>query len=248
MSVLAIFLVAVGAGDVCRQLSCPRGLAPAVAVVVVAAGALLGGLWHLRDLIPLLGTATAAVAWLLLCGRAERTGKHQASPLAVFGMAVAALILSSGVGSRVGGVVEVWTNWSDVVDGVPPERVLMAVGVILVQITTANQVVRLVLGSVGAVKPAGQPQASDQLKGGRLLGSMERLLIVGLGLAGQLAMASAVVAAKSVIRFPEISSTRNQSGTTARVGIDDVTEYFLVGSFASWIVALGSLALVAASR
>jgi hypothetical protein len=27
------------------------------------------------------------------------------------------------------------------------------------------------------------------------------------------------------------------------IGIDEVTEYFLVGSFASWIVALGGLAL-----
>jgi hypothetical protein len=248
MGALAILLVAVAAGDVCRRLSHLRRVAPAVAVTAVAAGALLGGLWHLRDLVPLLGAATAAVAWQLLCGRAERTGRHQAMPLAMFGVAVAALILSSGLGSRVGGVIGAWTNWSNVVAGVPPERVLMTVGIILVQMATANQVVRLVLGSVGAVKPAGQPQASDQLKGGRLLGSMERLLIVGLGLAGQLAMASAVVAAKSIIRFPEISSKRNKSGTPDPVGIDDVTEYFLVGSFASWIVALGSLALVAASR
>ena len=27
------------------------------------------------------------------------------------------------------------------------------------------------------------------------------------------------------------------------VGIDEVTEYFLVGSFVSWLVAMGSLAL-----
>lgn len=118
----------------------------------------------------------------------------------------------------------------------------------LVQLTTANHVVRLVLGSVGAVKPAGQPQASDRLKGGRLLGPMERLLIVGLGLAGQLTMASAVVAAKSVIRFPEINATRNHDEQdTDHVGIDEVVEYFLVGSFASWIFAFASLALVAAA-
>ena len=30
---------------------------------------------------------------------------------------------------------------------------------------------------------------------------------------------------------------------TGAIGIDDVTEYFLVGSFASWILALGGLAL-----
>lgn len=77
---------------------------------------------------------------------------------------------------------------------------------------------------------------------------MERLLIVGLGLAGQLTMATAVIAAKSIIRFPEINAQRDRKdgdGTPA-VTISEVTEYFLVGSFASWIMAFGGLALVAA--
>jgi hypothetical protein len=102
--------------------------------------------------------------------------------------------------------------------------------------------VRLVLGSVGAVRPVGEPQPSDKLKGGRLLGPMERLLIVGLGLGGQLTMATAVVAAKSIIRFPEINAQKAREN--GGIGIDEVTEYFLVGSFASWILALGGLALV----
>ena len=161
----------------------------------------------------------------------------------VLGTSIAALILLSGWGSDVGGLVGHWTVWVGL--DVSASRVLMVVGVLLVQLATANQVVRLVLGSVGAVKPAGQPQASDQLKGGRLLGPMERLLIVGLVLAGQLTMASAVVAAKSIIRFPEISAKRDREGNPERVGIDDVTEYFLVGSFVSWLMALGSLALLA---
>jgi hypothetical protein len=100
---------------------------------------------------------------------------------------------------------------------------------------------RLVLASVGAVKPAGQPQPSDRLKGGRLLGPMERLLILGLGLGGQLAAATAVVAAKSIIRFPELNAQKAREN--GDVGIDDVTEYFLVGSFASWTLALAGLAL-----
>ena len=40
----------------------------------------------------------------------------------------------------------------------------MVVGVVLLQLVTGNQLVRLLLGSVGAVKPAGQPQASDRLR------------------------------------------------------------------------------------
>ena len=117
----------------------------------------------------------------------------------------------------------------------------MVTGVVLLQLVTGNQLVRLVLGSVGAVKPAGEPQPSDRLKGGRLLGPMERLLILGLGLGGQLAVATAVVAAKSIIRFPEINAQKAREN--GGIGIDEVTEYFLVGSFASWIVALGGMVL-----
>lgn len=243
MSMLAVLLIAVAVGDVSRRLIGTRWLPPVIGVAVLVVGALLAGLWHLGDLPLLALAAVASVGWQVSCVRAERTGRFQATPLVLIGTTIAVLILLSGWGSDVGGLVGRWTSWVDL--DVSPDRVLMVLGVLLVQLATANQMVRLVLGSVGAVKPAGQPQASDQLKGGRLLGPMERLLIVGLGLAGQLTMASAVVAAKSIIRFPEINSKRDRDGNPERVGIDDVTEYFLVGSFASWILAFASLALVA---
>ncbi|MET0450915.1 MAG: hypothetical protein ABW137_03675 [Mycobacterium sp.] len=250
MSSLAILLIAVGLGDVCRRLTRPRWVSPTVAVAVIVVFVVLGGLWHAGD-VPLLVVAIAAgVAWPLLCERAERTGKHQALPLAVFGGAGAALILLSGWASDVDGLVARWSDWVDLADAdVSPTRLLMIVGVMLTQVATANQLVRLILGSVGAVRPVGQPQPSDRLKGGRLLGPMERLLIVGLGLGGQLTMATAVVAAKSIIRFPELNAQRSEAGRAPSpgIGIDDVTEYFLVGSFASWILAFGSLALIGAT-
>ena len=139
-----------------------------------------------------------------------------------------------------------WSAWVQLpLHGVAPSRLLMIVGVVLVQFATGNQLVRLVLGSVGAVRPAGEPQPSDRLKGGRLLGPMERLLILSLGVGGQVAAASAVVAAKGIIRFPELSA--QQGPQRSRLGIDEVTEYFLVGSFASWLLALGGIALVLAT-
>ena len=49
--------------------------------------------------------------------------------------------------------------------------------------------------------------------------------------------------AKGLIRFPELQAKRDESSTVDAVGIDEVTEYFLVGSFVSWLVALVSLAL-----
>ena len=245
MSALAVLLVAVGIGDVCRRLVAIRWLPTVVALLAIVACVLLGALWHLGDVPPLVITAVTSVGWLLLCGRAERLGTNQAVPLAVFGTGVALLILLSGWGSDVGGLIARWSTWSGLFGHHPvdPNRLLMIVGVVLVQLATANQLVRLVLGSVGAVKPVGQPQPSDRLKGGRLLGPMERLLILGLGLGGQLTMATAVVAAKSIIRFPEITAQRDKNGTPG-LGIDDVTEYFLVGSFASWILAFAGLALV----
>jgi hypothetical protein len=244
VSALAVMLVAMGIADGCRgfRTGWVSLVAGPVVVVIVAA---LSALWHFGDIVLLLVAAAATVVWRVLCQRAERTGEQVIAPLVVFFGASSVLIVLSGWGSAVHGVVARWISWVDVPLGdVSPTRLLMVIGVVLLQLVTGNQLVRLVLGSVGAVRPAGEPQPSDRLKGGRLLGPMERLLILGLGLGGQLAAASAVVAAKSIIRFPEINAQKTRENGT--IGIDDVTEYFLVGSFASWIVALVGLALVLA--
>jgi hypothetical protein len=70
---------------------------------------------------------------------------------------------------------------------------------------------------------------------------MERIFILGLGLAGQVTAAGIVIAAKGIIRWPELQATSPDQ----RVGVDEVTEYFLIGSFTSWLLALGSLWLAA---
>ena len=244
MSALGVMLVAMGIADGCRGFRA-GWVSLVVGPVVVVVVAALSALWHVGDIALLLVAAAATVVWRILCRRAERTGEQVIAPLVVFFGAGSVLIVLSGWGSAVHGVVARWVSWTGLPLGaVSPTQLLMAVGVVLLQLTTGNQLVRLVLGSVGAVRPAGEPQPSDRLKGGRLLGPMERLLILGLGLGGQLAAASAVVAAKSIIRFPEINAQKARENGT--IGIDDVTEYFLVGSFASWIVALGGLVLVLA--
>lgn len=121
----------------------------------------------------------------------------------------------------------------------PPERVLLVLAAVVVQISTANVVVRLLLDLVGV--PASDNEKT--LRGGRVLGPMERLLILGLGVGGSLTGAAVVVAAKSLLRFPELRVPR--AGDPGYGGASDITEYFLVGSFASWLVALGSVGLVA---
>ncbi|ORW30918.1 hypothetical protein AWB91_18255 [Mycobacterium paraense] len=246
MSAVAVLLLAVGIADLCRRAVRAAWAPLAAGPAVVVACAVLGALWHRGDIPLLVVAATAAVVWEWLCLRSERSGRQQAAPLAVFTAALALLIVLSGWSSPVGGVVGRWSAWVQLpLSHVTPTRLLMILGVVLMQFATGNQLVRLVLGSVGAVRPAGEPQPSDRLKGGRLLGPMERLLILSLGVGGQVAAASAVVAAKGIIRFPELSAQKNRNGD---VGIDEVTEYFLVGSFTSWLLALGGIALVLAAR
>ncbi|MGE2688251.1 hypothetical protein [Mycolicibacterium pulveris] len=243
MSALAVLFIAIGIADIIRRLT-PRLWLPVLSVPAVIVGcAALAGLWRLGDIVLLAIAAVAGVCWVVLCARAERTGERSVTPLVVFGVAAGLLLLLSGLASDVAGLVQRWFAWVGLsgVPGVDADRLLMIVGVVLLQMVTGNQLVRLVLGAIGAVKPAGEPQPSDRLKGGRLLGPMERLLILGLGLAGQLLAVSVVIAAKSIIRFPEINAQKAREN--GNIGIDDVVEYFLVGSFASWIVALGGLAL-----
>ncbi|KAA0104213.1 hypothetical protein [Mycolicibacterium sp. P1-5] len=244
MSAVAVFLIAIGCADIVRRLTSTQWPAVITGPAVAISTAALCGLWHLADLLVIGIAAIAAVGWELSCTRAERAGRRgQAVPLVLFGVVLAVLMLLSGLESPVTGPVKAWVGWAAVpgLGSVDPTRMVLVAGVVLLQLVTGNQLVRLLLGSVGSVKPAGEPQPSDRLKGGRLLGPMERLLIFGLSLAGQLAAATAVVAAKSIIRFPEINAQKAREN--GGIGIDDVTEYFLVGSFASWIVALGGLAL-----
>ena len=70
---------------------------------------------------------------------------------------------------------------------------------------------------------------------GRWIGILERLLIYVLVLLGEAGAASLVAAAKTILRFPEISAK------PARIA----PEYVIVGSLASWLVAFAVAAAVA---
>ena len=73
------------------------------------------------------------------------------------------------------------------------------------------------------------------LKGGRLIGPLERILVFALTLAGMYPLLAAVLAAKGIVRFPEISRD-SAAGNRA--------EYFLIGSLVSWVIALAGALLV----
>lgn len=80
-----------------------------------------------------------------------------------------------------------------------------------------------------------KPSSRGGFKGGRLIGPLERMLVLILTLAAAYPILAAMLAAKGIVRFPEIS---RDGETGARA------EYFLVGSLVSWVIALGAAFLV----
>lgn len=263
MSALALLLIAVGLADLvsARTWADPRHGARVGALVGLASIAVLAVLADLGTagdigLLAVAGLTTGA--WIVLVRRAVETDRGQGVALAALGLGVGLTVVLSGWASPAGGALARWLGWTDLpgLETADPTSVLLLVGLVLVQLSTGNLVVRLVLAHTGALNPRGEPQPSDRLRGGRLLGPMERVFILGLGLAGQVTAASIVIAAKGLIRWPELqrasrdserwASAQDDAGDPgARLGarIDQVTEYFLIGSFVSWLVALSALAV-----
>lgn len=242
MSTLACLLIAVAVTDLCRRGRLPRWLPLPVGPATVLVLGLLSGLGSAPEIAMLALAAATAFGWAVLVGRSRHYGTAELWPLTLLLTGVVAMLLLAGLVGPAGGWLQRWLDTVGWWPAGPPtaDRFLLVMALFAFQLSTGNELVRQVLATVGAIKPHGQPQASDQLRGGRLLGPMERLVILGLGLAGQVAAASLVIAAKSLIRFPELNARRRGSTVTG-VGIDEVTEYFLVGSFVSWLIALAAL-------
>jgi hypothetical protein len=107
-------------------------------------------------------------------------------------------------------------------------RTVVLTGALLFELSTSNILVRLLLDATGISAATNEAD----LKGGRLLGPMERVFILVLAVAGQLTAAAVVVAAKGLLRWPELQRSRRAQGPTA------LSEYFLIGSFASWLLGI----------
>lgn len=257
MSWLALLLVGLGLTDLVFSVR-PRAVVPeSVAAIVVVLLGLSVGLTEVADVVALVLIAAAVVVW----GRAVTRGFGRGPawwPLVVFTAAVVAAVAAAGLAGSAGGWLQRWLDDTPlpVLADLSPDRALLLLGLGLLQLSTGNVLVRLVLAATHTVNPRKGGTAHDlppsQLKGGRLLGPLERVFILGLGLAGELTAAGIVVAAKGLIRYPELQAARDQAREDDRrlhrpvsQGIHEVTEYFLVGSFVSWTIALTSLLLVA---
>ena len=83
-------------------------------------------------------------------------------------------------------------------------------------------------------RPAAAGRAAE-LRRGRIIGNVERLIVTTLVCLGQYGAIGLVLAAKSLARFPQLSESR------------DFAEYYLIGTLVSMAVAIGTgLALTSA--
>lgn len=229
ISVLAVFLAMIGAADLVRGNAGGRDRVRRSGAIAVAAAIGVLGMWGLGRgpedrWLPLLGVFLVAV-WVL----ADQVRIRHFDRWAL-GALVAAMIAVLAFGQHLDhtdGWLHAWysTLAIDALDAVPFDKFALAVGCLLVLQNTANLIVRMVLAHAGPDVMA----SARTLKGGRILGPLERVLIFAICLSGHFATVGAVVAAKGILRFPEISRA-DDDGNKA--------EYVLVGSFVSWVLAL----------
>ena len=172
MSAIAVLLIALGVADFGRRATSavwPPLLAGPVTVLVCAA---LCALWHMRrhGIARAGGRSGHRLGMAVRAQRAQRQCARRT--LGRFGSTLGLLAVMSGWSSPADGVVARWSAWVHLPLGdVTPTRLLMLVGVVLVQFATANQLVRLVLGSVGAVRP---PVSRSRRTGSRAAGCWVR--------------------------------------------------------------------------
>ena len=243
MSWIALLMIGIAVADLGHSIRPVRVVPECVGAAFAVLLGVLCDLTELRDVVALVVIAAVVVGWGITVR--QGFGRDRASvPLLLLTATLLAGVAFAPAASATGGLLEDWLARDPlpVLDGFTADRVLLLVATFLFQMSTGNVVVRLVLAATGTVNPAkagGIDDPETQLKGGRLLGPLERVFILGLGLAGHLTAASIVVAAKGLLRFPELQSKPDQDR------IHRLTEYFLVGSFVSWLVPLVSLVLLA---
>lgn len=242
MSWLAILLIGFAVTDLTHSVRRTPVLPGCVGGVVALSVGLLAGLGSGRDVVALLLISAVVVLWDLTVTWGFGHPGPAWLPLTLFVLALGVAVACSGLAPVAAGPLGQWLDSVTLpaLSGVTPDRFLLVLGAFGIQLSTGNVLVRLVLKSTGTINPAADgTMPPTRLKGGRLLGPLERVFILALALGGQVTAASIVVAAKGLLRFPELSSRRDQQR------IHQMTEYFLLGSFVSWLVALGSYVLLA---
>lgn len=103
-------------------------------------------------------------------------------------------------------------------------EVVATVAVVVLLTSPANWFIRSLLVRIRVVNTAGAEGA------GWWIGLLERLIIFLLLVGGEAGAAGLVVAAKAILRFPEITGDEPHLDA----------EYVLIGSLLSWLVAIAA--------
>lgn len=239
MSFLGLWLGAVGLADLTMGLAgspASRGrvfVAAGTGGLVAGVGAALVG--HSAGVAVLsgIGGLLLVLAWAWLRAGSWSNARI-GSALALHGATVAVLASISVLAPATdGGLFGRWLENLPFLGDTDWETGVLVAGVFVWLAATANSIVRMVIFLVE--KKIELTVGEEQLKGGRIIGPLERWLIFSLVLTGNAVAAGFITAAKSLARFPEL-------GQSADIKLD--TEYLLVGSLVSWSLALAPLALV----
>jgi hypothetical protein len=238
---LGIWLGAIGVGDAVAGLSgqpasARRALLGWICATATAVTFGFGfGLGWGTVAILTIASSVSSASWLVARMPGRWTSRRAiATSLTALAAVLASTVAWSSQSIASGGPFGRWLHGSSfgALSRQAPDRVVLVTGSFVALLATANALVRLLLAAVGT--EVEQPE--ERLRGGRIIGPMERILILGFALAGQFAAAALVVSAKSLLRFPEISRSDQR--------IDALTEYFLVCSMSSWLLALAPVVLL----
>lgn len=245
MILAGFILLTVGAADLVRQFV-PRRWIGYLAVTVV-----LLFLGSVSDaVLPMIAALVAGALWVW-CMPDDRPSSAGFWPAIVLALIVVGAVVSVGGRAHAGLIGQIWQLRSPFGE-VSFDLAMLVLGVAAFLLESANLVVRAALDGEHtwrpaehagqAVTPAQEPAADpvavesrSGFQGGRLIGPLERVLVLLLTLATAYPILAAMLAAKGIVRFPEIS---RDGETGARA------EYFLVGSLVSWVIALGAAFLI----
>jgi len=261
MILLAVLFASLGVADLVRSRLSPKrttwlaALLGIVALLLGVAGVGLDWWWS-----PI--GALALIGWLV--ATREGSGLHRSGYWAIGALVlvvVAAVVFGPALGSPSGALVDWYGSLPyAALASVSFTTFALTVGGLLFLFETSNVIVRLALRAersepqptpapappvvaparrwwqrAGPVRVEPEAPAFTELKGGRFIGPLERVFLLALVISGQFTAIAAIVAAKGIIRFPEISKDV-PGGSKA--------EYFLVGSFASWALVVVVAVLV----
>lgn len=217
-----------------RSKALPGVLLVHVAIVAAASWAALG-LAPAAGPILLVGISHLVIDWLKQRHGSQTFGPFaldQAAHLAM--IALAAALWPASYTAGLWGLP--WPSGLDAAKAHAPQAMVLVAGLVAA-VWAGGHAVRAMMA--GLPIPA-DPTEDDRLpQGGRLIGRLERLLILMLVLADYTAGIGFLIAAKSVLRFSELARDRDRR----------VSEYVIIGTLASFAWGLAvSFATAAALR